>query len=215
MSNQERVDRLKRIEAIYAWGGFVAANATIEICEHQNARTKKALAWVQRNRGFFSLFSRDKNDLYFSFGYVLAALECCESAYNFAKIYTRNMDPFFGELPTDENEKIFNDTFRTFLSVGLMSDKKISRSFSNSVLVTLAHFPSFAGEGSFVKLKAMDTIRKLTSAGKNENEDLVLLRLEEALLPLQIVASDLIGPQMVNPDLKQCLSIAKLQHSLP
>lgn len=215
MSGQERLERLKKIEAIYAWGGFVAANATIEICEHHNAHTKKALAWVQRNRSFLSLFSRDKNNLYFSFGYVLAALECCESAYNFAKAYTRKMDPFFSELPTDENEKIFNDTFRTFLSVGLMSNKRISRAFSNSVLVTMAHFPNFAGDGSFVKLKAMDTLRQLTSGGKDENEDLVLLRLEEALLPLQILACDLVRPQMVNPDLKQCLGIAKLQHSLP
>lgn len=215
MSSQERLDRMKRIEAIYAWGGFVAANATIEICERQNAHTKKALAWVQRNRSFFSLFSRDKNDLYFSFGYVLAALESCEIAYNLAKAFARKMDPVFSELPTEANEKIFNETFRTFLSVGLMSNKRISRSFSNSVLVTMAHFSSLAGEGSFIKLKAMDTLRRLTSSGKNENEELVLLRLEEALLPLQIVACDLVGPQMVNPDIKQCLSIAKLQHSLP
>ena len=125
------------------------------------------------------------------------------------------MDPFFGALPADENEKIFNETFRTFLYVGLMSNKRISRSFSNSVLVTMAKFSNFAGEGAFIKLKAIDTIRELTSGGKNENEELVFLRLEEALLPLQIAACDLIGPQMVNPDIKQCLSIAKLQHSLP
>ena len=215
MSSQERLDRLKKIEAIYAWGGLVTANATIEICEHQSTHMKKILTWVQRNRSFFSLFSRDKNDLYFSFGYALAALECCESAYNFAKTYTRKMDPFFGALPADENEKIFNETFRTFLYVGLMSNKRISRSFSNSVLVTMAKFSNFAGEGAFIKLKAIDTIRELTSGGKNENEELVFLRLEEALLPLQIAACDLIGPQMVNPDIKQCLSIAKLQHSLP
>ena len=41
MSSQERLDRLKEIEAIYAWGGLVAANATIEICEHQNTHMKK------------------------------------------------------------------------------------------------------------------------------------------------------------------------------
>lgn len=162
----------KRIQSLFAYGGTVAARATLACCDPKQERNKTLYAWIQRNRGFFSYFSKKQSELYLSYIYVFVIGEIASQAVVNCEIKAKKeLVELLGLFYSNGNKEqlkpywnIFNICLRFELLNNLKFGEKVTDRFILTLFSVLSQLPPAGYVDSY-----LEKIIVLTCNGKPED----------------------------------------------
>ena len=182
---------------IYSFAGLAAADALIYFCETKKDLVKPIASFIQRDRNFFTLFSKAKNNFYYSLIYALVSIPICQQAL-VCSLYRTKVYRSIGLIDFIPSfEVMFNFSFRYFLLDNMRKAGNFSDEFILSVYSSLAQLPlpGRVDELPFDYIESLDRIIALSGKeGKREVLvdfencvcllDSLQIEIEQQLLPI-------------------------------
>lgn len=162
----------RTIQSTFAFGGVVAARATLACCDVRSGRIKTISAWIQRNRSFLTLFSRKQNELYWSYIYAFVLGEIASQAVVNCEIKTKNeLIELLGLFYTERNKeqlKPYWDLFNICLRFELLNNLKFGEKVRDNFILTLFSVLSQLPAAGYADSN-LEKIIVLTCNGKPED----------------------------------------------